>query len=206
MAAISKINITNGISTSLVLLLKRKPNKSFKNCIADPLLNHAVFLVTAADIPIEQALPDSKFAVRSLLASLCSGDCMKTQNRSSNRSFGLMWVTILTAVSLFPLLSNGNVRWWSLWLALPICAIALLRPSALATPNAVWFRFSEKLQSITSPIILGVLYFGMITPVAWIFRACGRKPMPLGFDRAARTYWNEQSASEHSDCDFTKPF
>lgn len=131
---------------------------------------------------------------------------MITKNRTSDRSFGLMWTSVLVVLSLFPLLSNGAVRWWALPLAAGVGVISALRPGMLAPLNARWHRFGQQLQSITSPLILAVLYFVVITPVACLFRAFGRRPMALGFDKKAASYWSERTAQKGSPSDFTKPF
>ena len=131
---------------------------------------------------------------------------MASRNRSSDRSFGIMWVIILTVISLLPLLKGGQIRWWALCIMVATGAITLFRPRTLAPLNAAWLQFSVRLQSVTSPIILGFLYFGLITPAAWLFRICGRRTMPLGFEPAEPSYWRERKADGDNACDFGRPF
>ncbi len=127
-------------------------------------------------------------------------------NHTSNRSFGFMWVAIVVGSSLYPLVSGGQIRWWLLCVAIFIGAITIFCSDRLTPINNGWFLFGKKLQSFTSPIMLGLLYFVFITPAAWLFRLCGREQMSLTFDKTAPTYWQNRSGSEDRDCDFTKPF
>jgi hypothetical protein len=68
-------------------------------------------------------------------------------------------------------------------------AAALLRPALLAPLNRLWTRFGLLLHRIVSPVVLGIMFFAVITPMAWIRRALGNDPLRLRFDREARTYW-----------------
>jgi hypothetical protein len=67
--------------------------------------------------------------------------------------------------------------------------VAWLSPAALAPLNRVWTRFGLLLHRIVSPVVLGVMFFVVVTPMGLIMRALGKDPLRLRFDRDARSYW-----------------
>jgi len=67
--------------------------------------------------------------------------------------------------------------------------VAWLRPAVLAPLNRAWTRFGLLLHRIVSPIVLGVMFFVVITPMGLVMRALGKDPLRLRYDREARTYW-----------------
>lgn len=109
-----------------------------------------------------------------------------------NRSFG--WMTVLA------LLLAGAIGWWHdhplralpLALAPLLLVITLWRPDSLAPLTRAWLGLSELLHRVVSPITLGVLYFGLITPVAAAFKLARRDAMARRFEPAAPTYWVER--------------
>ena len=67
--------------------------------------------------------------------------------------------------------------------------VAWLSPAALAPLNRVWTRFGLLLHRIVSPVVLGVMFFVVVTPMGLVMRALGKDPLRLRFDREARSYW-----------------
>ena len=68
-------------------------------------------------------------------------------------------------------------------------AAALVWPGVLAPLNRLWTRFGLLLHRLVSPLVLGVMFFLVITPMGLVMRALGKDPLRLQRDRAARTYW-----------------
>jgi hypothetical protein len=108
---------------------------------------------------------------------------------SSDRSFGLVMAAFLLLVGLWPVVRGGALRPWSLAAAVVLGAIALARPSVLGPLNRAWTRLGLLLQQIVSPVVLGLLFFAALTPVALLMRLLGKTPLSLDFDRGARSYW-----------------
>jgi len=109
--------------------------------------------------------------------------------RGSDRSFGLVFVAVFAIVGLFPLLGDGGVRWWSLAIAVAILAVTLIRPSLLARLNVAWFYVGLLLGRIVSPIVMGILFFGVVLPVGLIVRLRTPDPLRQRFDPDAESYW-----------------
>ena len=109
--------------------------------------------------------------------------------RSSDRNFGFVMSAFFLIVSLFPLLSHHSIRYWALILAGLFFIPALLFPSVLSRLNILWMLFGELLSKVVSPIALGIVFFGTITPFALIMRLFGKRTLDLQFDPNCQTYW-----------------
>ena len=107
----------------------------------------------------------------------------------SDRSFGIVFAVVFTAIGLFPLLRGASPRSWSLAVAGGFLAVALVKPPWLAPLNTLWFRFGLLLQRVVHPIVLAVIYFAVVTPTGLVMRALGKDPLRLRFDPDAASYW-----------------
>jgi predicted membrane metal-binding protein len=108
---------------------------------------------------------------------------------SSDRGFGLVFAVVFALVAVWPYLHGNPVRWWSLIVAAAFLIAALARPRTLAPLNRVWTRFGLLLHKITNPVIMGLVFYGAVTPTAWAVRAMGKDPLRRKIDRAAASYW-----------------
>lgn len=113
----------------------------------------------------------------------------QTVKASSDRFFGLTFFVVCLIIALWPLLAQGAVRPTALGLALAFLAVSLAAPAWLAPLNRLWLKFGELLHRITSPIILGIMFFGVITPVGWLMRLAGKDLLRMKFDRDCASYW-----------------
>jgi len=108
---------------------------------------------------------------------------------SSNRSFGVVFSIVFSIVGLFPLLKGAPPRWWALGIAVLFLVAALIYPKCLAPLNRLWTRFGLLLHRIVNPIVMGVLFFLVVTPIALIMRLAGKRPLHLNMEPEAATYW-----------------
>jgi hypothetical protein len=108
---------------------------------------------------------------------------------SSERSFGLVFAAVFLVIAALPLAFGGGVRLWSLGVAALFALAALAAPRVLAPLNRVWLKFGLLLHRVVSPIVLGIMFFLVITPIGLLMRALGKDPLRLRFDRGAATYW-----------------
>ncbi len=108
---------------------------------------------------------------------------------SSDRAFGIVFAVVFLIIGVLPLAFGGTVRIWSLAVSAAFLAIAFLRPVLLAPLNRLWTRFGLLLHKIVSPVVLGIMFFAVITPMGLLRRALVKDPLRLRFDRQARSYW-----------------
>jgi len=112
---------------------------------------------------------------------------------SSDRSFGLVFFGFFLIVAMLPLAQGQHVRLWAIGVGLGFGGIAVLAPAILAPLNRLWTKFGELLHRFISPITLGVLFFGVVTPTALLLRILRKDPLRLKFDSNALTYWIERT-------------
>ena len=123
---------------------------------------------------------------------------------ASERSFGLVFAGVFAIVALAPLRSGADLRWWALAVAAGFLAAALAAPRLLAPLNRAWFRFGMALNRVMTPLIMGLLFFLTVTPIALALRAAGKDPLRLKRDPGAASYWLPRPAPVHHD--MTKQF
>ena len=107
---------------------------------------------------------------------------------SSNRSFGLLFFAIFLIISFWPLLDDKDIRIWSLIISLIFLILGILNSNTLKPLNKIWFKFGMFLGKIISPIIIGLVYFLVVTPTGFIMRFLGKDLLKLKKNKN-NTYW-----------------
>jgi hypothetical protein len=110
---------------------------------------------------------------------------------SSNRSFGIVFSVFFTLVAIWPMRSGEPVRLWLLSLAVAFLVCALTVPGALAPLNRIWTWFGLVLSRISRPVAMGVLFYGVITPLGFLLRLTGKDPLRMS-RTSPDTYWIER--------------
>ena len=118
---------------------------------------------------------------------------MKREPLPSNRSFGTLFVAVFGLLGAYSWWRGGAVYPWAFGLSALTLAVTLAKPHWLAPANRAWMKLAELLNRVASPIVLGVIFYGVFTPVAWAMRLRGRDAMKRRFEPAARTYWVERA-------------
>jgi len=106
----------------------------------------------------------------------------------SDRSFGLVFAGFFTLVACWPLLRHGPVRIWALAVGGLFLVVTALRPALLAPLNRYWMRLGLLLNRIVNPLVTGVLFLLVITPIAVLVRR-KKDPLRLRWDPQADSYW-----------------
>jgi hypothetical protein len=107
---------------------------------------------------------------------------------SSNKSFGVVFFIFFLIISLWPLLDNGEIRVWALLLSIIFIILSMLKPYLLTPLNRIWARFGFFLGSFISPIIMGILFFVIVTPTGFLMRTFSKNFMNLKKNNN-RSYW-----------------
>ena len=108
---------------------------------------------------------------------------------SSDRSFGLVFAGVFLVVACWPLFHRELPRWWTLGIAVVFAIIAIWKPALLAVPNRLWTKLGVLLGKVVSPIALGILFYGVITPIGAVMRLAGKDALRLKLDSGADSYW-----------------
>ena len=114
----------------------------------------------------------------------------------SERAFGIVFAVVFVIIGLAPLLYDGPLRIWSLGVCAGFLGAAFILPSALKPLNLVWFKFGLLLHKVVNPLIMGLMFFVVITPIGLLMRATGKDPLARKLDLAAKTYWIPRDAEK----------
>ena len=111
---------------------------------------------------------------------------------SSNKSFGVVFFIVFLIVSIYPLINNGELRIWSLITAIIFLILGLINSKILTPLNKLWFKFGLLLGKVVSPLIMGIIFFLVVTPTALIMRIIGKDLLNLKFNNK-KSYWIEKT-------------
>lgn len=107
----------------------------------------------------------------------------------SDRSFGFVFSSFFILIAVLPLIHGAPMRWWSLIVATAFATIALIVPKLLHPLNCVWFALGVQIHLLVSPIIMALMFYGAILPMALLLRLLGKDLLRLKRDPNAVTYW-----------------
>ena len=112
---------------------------------------------------------------------------------SSNRSFGIVFFVVFLLIALYPLINGENIRIWSAVISLIFLVLGLLNSKFLTPLNKLWFKFGIFLGKIISPVVLGIIFFLVVTPIGLLMRLLGKDLLNLKFEKKSQSYWIEKS-------------
>ena len=110
----------------------------------------------------------------------------------SNRSFGIVFFIVFLTISIYPLLNSEGIRVWSLIISLTFLVLGLLNSKLINPLNKIWFKFGLLLGKIISPIVMGIIFYTVVTPTALLMRILKKDLLNLKFNKK-NTYWVEKS-------------
>ena len=115
----------------------------------------------------------------------------------SNRNFGIVFAIVFLIISLWPLFSQNEVRSWSLIVSIIFLTLGLINSKLLLPLNKIWFRFGIFLGNFIAPIVMGVIYFFVVTPTGLIMKMLGKDLLNLKKSNKD-SYWIKKDNSNSS--------
>ena len=112
---------------------------------------------------------------------------------SSNRSFGIVFFVVFLLIALYPIINSEEIRIWSLIISFIFIILGLLNSKILTPLNKLWFKFGVILGKIISPIIMGIIFFLVVTPIGLIMKVLGKDLLRLKYNKKDNTYWIEKN-------------
>jgi len=113
---------------------------------------------------------------------------MKKNILPSNRNFGIVFTIVFLIVSFWPLLKGEDLRYWSLIVSFIFLVLALINSKLLTPLNKIWMKFGFLLGKIVSPIVMGIVFFFVVTPTGILMRIMGKNLLNLKKNNQ-NTYW-----------------
>ena len=122
----------------------------------------------------------------------------KKIEKSTNRSFGLVFFIVFLIIGLWPLMHEDSVRLWSLIIALIFLFLGILNSKILTPLNILWFKFGKLLSILISPIVMSIIFFLVVTPTGLIMRMLGKDLLRNRFQINNESYWIKKEKSKSS--------
>tara|TARA_B100000123_G_C25619034_1_gene379233 strand:+ start:105 stop:494 length:390 start_codon:yes stop_codon:yes gene_type:complete len=110
---------------------------------------------------------------------------------SSNKSFGVVFFIVFFLFGIWPALKGNDIRYWSISLSLIFLILGLLNSKLLTPLNRLWFKFGIILGNFIAPIIMGLVFFLVVTPIGLTMKLFGKDLINLKKNKD-KTYWIEK--------------
>lgn len=114
----------------------------------------------------------------------------------SNRVFGVTVGGILAAVGASLLYQKGQTAsYYGLLVAIGALLVlaGLVAPDSLSKLNRKWMQLGLLLGKITTPILMFIIFFTLISGLGLLMRICRSRPLDLSYDAMATSYWKKRS-------------
>ena len=110
---------------------------------------------------------------------------------SSNKSFGIVFAIVFFLIALWPIIKSDDIRIWSLIVSIIFLILGIMNSSILTPLNKIWFRFGIFLGNLIAPVVMGIIFFFVVTPIGLIMRLLGRDLIKLKKNNDS-SYWIEK--------------
>ena len=110
-------------------------------------------------------------------------------NKSSNRSFGLLFFIVFIVLGLWPIKNNLPPNYYLIIISFIFLILGILNSKILTPLNNVWIKFGEFLGRIIAPIIMALVYFIFLTPISLLVRIFGKDLLDIKFSKNQKSYW-----------------
>ena len=110
-------------------------------------------------------------------------------NKSSNRSFGVLFFVVFLAIAFWPILNDGAPNYYLILLSLIFLILGLINSKILSPLNKGWIKFGEILGKIIAPIVMAIVYFLILTPISLLVRLFGKDLIGMKFSNNIKSYW-----------------
>ena len=108
-------------------------------------------------------------------------------SHNNNITFGILFFVFFLIIGLYPLVSSEPIRIWSVIISLVFFIVTIIKPNLFTFLNKLWIKFGILLGKIISPIVMGLVFFFVVTPIG-IFVKILKKDV-MGLKRGKSSYW-----------------
>ena len=112
--------------------------------------------------------------------------------RSSNKNFGIVFFIVFILIALWPLFNNETYRLWAVIIALIFLILGIIDSKFLTPLNILWFKFGLLLGKIVSPLVMGIIFFFVVTPIAMLMKVFNKDLLNLRYNNK-NSYWIEKN-------------
>ena len=110
----------------------------------------------------------------------------------SNRSFGIVFFIFFLIIAIYPIINGREINKWFFFTSIIFLILGLLNSKFLKPLNKLWFKFGIFLGKLISPLIMGIIFFLVVTPIGYIMRILRKDLLNLKFNKN-RSYWEKKN-------------
>ena len=114
---------------------------------------------------------------------------------SSNRNFGLVFFILFLILGFWPIINEGETRIWLVVISLIFLVLGMMKSKLLTPLNKLWFKFGMILGAIVAPVVMGAVFFLVVTPIGIVMRTIGKDLINKKYDKKKETYWITRKTS-----------
>ena len=115
----------------------------------------------------------------------------------SNRSFGIIFFIVFLIIALWPILNSEDIRVWSFIISIFFFFLGIFNSKLLTPLNRLWMKFGLLLGKIVSPVVMSVIFFGIVTPTGLVMRIFGKDILKLNKNNN-NSYWENRDNSNNN--------
>ena len=108
---------------------------------------------------------------------------------SSNRNFGLVFFIVFLILGFWPITNGEEIRIWLVVISLIFLVLGMMKSKLLTPLNKLWFKFGMMLGAIVAPVVMGAVFFLVVTPIGIVMRIMGKDLINKKHDKKKETYW-----------------
>tara|TARA_Y200000002_G_scaffold54475_1_gene39872 strand:+ start:2841 stop:3218 length:378 start_codon:yes stop_codon:yes gene_type:complete len=110
------------------------------------------------------------------------------KHKDNNKSFGILFFIVFLLVAIWPVLESGSIRVWSLVISIIFLILGIINSKILTPLKSGWIKFGEILGKVIAPIVMGFIYFIIITPIGILIRLLGKDLLNIKYNKD-KSYW-----------------
>ena len=110
----------------------------------------------------------------------------------SNKNFGIVFAAVFLIIGFYPLIIGESIYIWSLIISITFLLLGLTQSKILTPLNKIWFKFGLLLGKIVAPIVMGIVFFFVVTPTGIIMRIFRKDVLNLKKNEN-NSYWIEKT-------------
>ena len=111
---------------------------------------------------------------------------------ASNKSFGIVFSIVFLVIAFWPMLNGNEINYWLLAISIVFLILGLINSKILTPLNKIWFKFGILLGNVVGPIVMGIIFFLIVTPTSIIMKILGKDVLNLKKNNN-NSYWIEKS-------------
>ena len=110
------------------------------------------------------------------------------KNKENNKSFGILFFIVFLLIALWPVKDSESIRIWPLIISLLFLILGIINSKFLTPLKKGWIKLGEILGKFIAPIVMGFIYFVIITPIGILLRLFGKDLLNIKFN-TNKSYW-----------------